>query len=273
MADDRAEEKPKKRTEKREIIGKVKQISDEGKTLTLKLEESDGSDWNWKTFHASDIRGKVEFDKTYKFAVALVHEEGRQYPWRNLEKIIGPAEMPASGEMTSRPGATPSNGAAPHASGSGGGVRSMDQSILTRNSIEAGNAVNMVIELMKLGIKTDEMAAALEDLTANADKLIDWMAGHWVDVAPANMTPATPAAANGASKPAARTGGNAAKAVEKPTNLGELLNTCMVKWSLTRKDVESIIETDGADVTDFEEALKRVGFEMTKGDAAPAAAA
>ncbi len=270
MANDKTEEKAKKRTEPREIIGTVKQISDEGTTLTLKLEESDGSAWNWKTFHASDIRGKVEFDKTYKFAVSLVHEEGRQYPWRNLSKMIGPAEMPASGEMTSRPGATPSNGAAPHANGGGGGVRSMDQSILTRNSIEAGNAINMVIELMKLGIKPDEMAAALEELTANADKLVDWLSGHWVDVAPANMSPATPAT-NGASKPA--TNGNAAKAVEHPTNPGELMNTCMAKWSLTRKDVEAIIEQDIGDITDFDEALKRVGFEMQRGDAAPTAAA
>ena len=266
MADDKVEEKPKKRTEQREIIGKVKQISDEGKTLTLKLEESDGSDWNWKSFHASEFRNKVEFDKIYKFSVSLVHEEGRRYPWRNLEKVLGPAEMPASGEMTSRPGATPSNGAAQHANG-GGDVRSMDQSILTRNSIEAGNAINMVIELMKLGIKPDEMAAALEELTANADKLVDWLSGHWVDVAPVNMTPATTVA-----KPA-KTGGNAAKAVEHPTNPGELLNTCMVKWSLTRKDVESIVEMDIGEITDFDEALNRVGFEMQRGDAAPTAAA
>lgn len=266
MAEDN-EGKPKKTTEKREIIGKVKQISDEGKTITLKLEESDGSAWGWKSFHASDFRGKVEFDKTYKFAVALVHEEGRQYPWRNLEKVLGPAEMPASGEMTSRPGTTSTNGTAPRTGGGGG--RTMDQTIVTRNSIEAGNAINMIIELMKLGVKPDEMPAAIEDLTANADKLIDWMSGHWVEL----MSPPAPAASNGASKPAAKTGGgNAAKAVENPTNLGELLNTCMVNWALTRKDVESIIEMDGGDITDFVEALKRVGYEMTKGEAAPAAA-
>jgi hypothetical protein len=270
-ADDKGEEKPKKISEPREIIGTVKQIQDEGKTLTLKLEESDGSTWGWRTFHASEIRGKVEFDKTYKFGVTLVHEDGRQYPWRNLTKLIGPAEMPASGEFTSRPGAKPVNGSAPHVASGGGGVRSMDQSILTRNSIEAGNAINMVIELMKLGITVEDMPAAIEDLTANADKLVDWLSGHWVDVAPPNMTPATPAT-NGAAKPA-KTGGNMPQAVEHPANPGELLNTCMVKWSLTKKDVEAIVESDIGDITDFDEALKRVGFEMQRGDAAPTAAA
>ncbi len=269
MAEDK-EDKPKKTTEKREIIGKVKQISDEGKTLTLKLEESDGSAWGWKTFHASDIRNKVEFDKTYKFAVALVHEEGRQYPWRNLDKVIGPAEMPASGEMTSRPGAKTASSAGPRPNGGGGG-RTMDQTIVTRNSIEAGNAANMVLELMKLGTKPDEMAAAIEELTAHADKIIDWMSGHWVELSVPAQAPA--ANTNGASTPAKSGSGNSAKAVEKPANLGELLNTCMANWALTRKDVETIIEMDGGDITDFEEALKRVGFEMTKGEPEPVPAA
>ncbi len=160
-------------------------------------------------------------------------------------------------------------------SNGGGGGRTMDQTIVTRNSIEAGNAANMVLELMKLGTKPDEMAAAIEELTAHADKIIDWMSGHWVELSVPVSAPA--ASDNGASfsplKPAKSGGGNSAKAVEKPTNLGELLNTCMVNWALTRKDVEAIIEMDGADVKDFEEALKRVGFEMQKGEPEPATAA
>jgi hypothetical protein len=267
MAEDKTD-KPEKTTEKREIIGKVLQITDEGKTLKLKLEESDGSSWDWKTFHASGFRGKIEFDKTYKFEIALVHEQGRPYPWRNLNSLIGPAEMPASGEMTSRPVAKSGGGAGPRANGSGGG-RSIEQTIVTRNSIEAGNAVNMVIELLKLGYPMEEIPAAIEDVTANADKLIDWMSGHWVELAP----PAAAVATNGdVKKPASKTG-NAAKAVDNPTNLGELLNTCMAKWALKKNDVEAIVEMDAPDITDFAEALKRVGYEMEQKGAGASTAA
>lgn len=261
------QDKPKKTTEKREIIGTVAGIGDEGPTLKLKLTESDGSSWDWKTFHASEIRGKVEVGKTYKFEVALVHEEGRQYPWRNLNSLIGPAEMPASGEMTSRPVSKTGGGAGPRANGSG--ERSLEQTIVTRNSIEAGNAVNMVIELLKLGFKMEDIPAAIEDVTVNADKLIDWMSGHWVELAP----PAAAVATNGDAKKPASKSGNAAKAVDNPTNLGELLNTCMANWALTKKNVESIVEMDAADITDFAEALKRVGYEMEQKGAGATAAA
>ncbi len=264
MAEDKTE-KAAKTTEKREIIGTVKGISDEGKTLKIKIEESDGSSWDWKSFHASEWRGKVEYDKTYRFAISLVMEEGRQYPWRNLDKLLGPAEMPSSGEMTSRP-VSHTGGPAKAAGGGGaGGGRSMDQTIVTRNSIEAGNAANIVIELLKLGTSMVDMPSAIEDVLANADSIIDWMSGHWVELSPSRPT------TNGvARKPAAKESkGNAAKATDDPKNLGELLNTCIANWNLKRQDVEKIIEMDASDITDFNEALQRVGFEMERNSEAP----
>lgn len=231
-------------TDKMEIIGEVTSITDEGDTLKAKIKESNGSEFEWKAFHASAFRGQIEIKKIYRFRVSLVHKDGRKWPYRNLDELVGPAEMPASGEMTS---AIKKSGGGGGSSGSfNGSSNGMEVKSFERHSIEAGNAASMVIELIKAGIPLDDIPAAVEQVLKNADTIVAWYESK--RMAPASAPASAPARSQGAT---AKTNG-------KPTNVGEFLTWCLRTYKLNRKDVEEILQSKADEITDFTEAGKTV---------------
>lgn len=250
--------------DKLQIIGRVKGVEDKGESIKLTLEESDGSTWDWSNrFHPSEFRS-LEHDSVHRFEVEKRLAEGKRYPYRNLVKYIGPADMPPSGEATSKDGGNGGKGGAP--GGSGGG-QSIEVKSMERDSIEAGNAVSYVLKLMEIGHKIDEIPELIDQILGNADTIIQWYSGHRLPTPAPAPKQSAPVARNGATNGATATATKAtkedkAKAIgDKPIDAGQLMAVCEARWKLNRAAVLAILdEADFTKITDFGEALAQIAY-------------
>lgn len=254
----------KKRIDHFEIIGRVMTQEDTGERFLVTIEESNGKEFKWKAFHASEFRGKLTTKEVYHFKVSHAHEDGRQWPWRNLDGLIGPVEMPASGEMTSY--RTPDGGAAgsPTAPRASGGSFTPEAKIIERQSIEASQALMIQVDLLKAGFTIDEIPDVLDKMIENAKAINTYYEGK----RPELVVPAAPA---DVSKPAANE--KAAKIPEKIGHVGDFLTYCLRKHNLTRANVEDIVgDLDG--VTEWDNLVIKIDEDIAQrfADLAKAAA-
>ena len=229
-------DKKKKTYDHFEIIGEVRGVLDKDDRITLTIKESTGKEFDWKAFHASPFRGKVENGKIYHFKVTHAHEEGRQYPYRNLEELIGPAEMPSSGEMTSY--RTPGGGAAgsptaPRANS--GGNFTPEAKIIERKSIEASQALMIQVDLLKAGFKIEDIPDVLDKMIENAKAVTTYYEGHRPELVAPAATPLTAPVSE--ATPNEKT----AKLPTKIGHIGHFLTYCLNKHNFTRANVEDIV--------------------------------
>lgn len=246
------EKKPKKTRDKFQIIAEVVGIVDTMEKFALTLKESDSSQWDWRAFHASEYQGKVENGKVYQFKVSLAHEEGRQYPYRNLDGLIGPAVMPASGEMTSyRTSDGGAAGSAPRANG--GGNFTPEAKIIERKSIEASQALMIQVDLLKAGFTIEEIPDTLDKMIENAKAITTYYEGR----RPELVAPVAPALSE--AKPA--TTPRETKAPDNIEHIGNFLTYCHKRYKLTRANVEAITG-DLEDITEWADLVFKVDEEI-----------
>lgn len=244
-------------------------------TIKLELEESDGKKFTWMAFHVSEFQ-PLKIGSVHRFTVSRPpNKDTSKSPFRNLEAYVGPAEMPASGQMTSygqgTGGAGPTGGA-PGRSG-GGGPSPIDR-WNERISIESQGSIGTVLRMIESGMTLEEVASALptvlelaltvEEHHAQAPKRRPAPAAVAAQAAPAG-SPST----NGAtSKPKAEVGG-----IENVENLGQFLTLCQKKYpahtATLRKDIEVALHMVLDDIVDYTDAWAQLGVHW-EGSQAPA---
>lgn len=245
--------------DKLQIIGRVKGVEDKGDSIKLTLEESDGSTWDWSNrFHPSEFRS-LEHDSVHRFEVEKRLAEGKRYPYRNLVKYIGPADMPPSGEATSKDGGNGGKGGAP----GGGGGPNIEVKSMERHSIESGNSVSYVLELLKMGHSIEELPKVIEAVLTNADTIREWYTKHRLPINATAYKQPAPTSTNGATATVTKSSKeDKAKAIgDKPIDAGQLMAVCEARWKLNRTAVLAILEeADFTKITDFGEALAQVAY-------------
>ena len=234
-------------------------------TITLELEESDGKKFSWKGFHVSEFQ-TLKIGSVHRITVSRTPNSDPKFqPWRNLESYVGPAEMPASGEMTSygqgmasgTPGATGGPG------GRGGGGPSPADRWNERISIESQGSIGTVLRMIESGMTLEEVASALPTVLELALTVEE----HYAQApkrrpAPAAVVASAPAgspSANGAtSKPKADVDG-----IENVENLGQFLTLCQKRYpahtATLRKDIEVALHMVLDDITDYNDAWAQLG--------------
>ncbi len=81
------------------LIAKVTQKGEKqgakGPMAQVELEEADGRKFTWTSFSTNEVKD-IELGKVYEFMVTRPENpKGGNNPFRNIEKVVGPAEMTA----------------------------------------------------------------------------------------------------------------------------------------------------------------------------------
>lgn len=233
-------------------------------TIKLELEESDGKKFTWTSFHVSEFQ-TLKIGTVHQFTVSRVPNKDPKYqPYRNLEGYVGPAEMPASGEMTSYGQGVPAAaGGSTGAPGRGGGGASPADRWNERISIESQGSIGTVLRMIESGMTLEEVASALPTVLELALTVEQHHAGapkrRPAPAAGVTNAPAGSPSANGAtSKPKAEVGG-----IENVENLGQFLTLCQKKYpahtATLRKDIEVALHMVLDDITDYNDAWAQLG--------------
>ena len=232
-------------------------------TIKLELEESDGKKFTWTSFHVTAFQ-PLKIGTVHQFTVSRAPNKDTKYqPYRNLEDYVGPAQMPASGEMTSlgqgMPTDTPGSPGGP-GRGGGGGPSPADR-WNERISIESQGSIGTVLRMIESGMTLEEAEANLDKVLELALKVEAHHAGAPTR-RPAAVVASAPAgspSANGAtSKPKAEVDG-----IENVENLGQFLTLCRKKYpahkDTLRKDIEVALHMVLDDITDYNDAWAQLG--------------
>ena len=131
-----------------------------GNLAVLELEEADGGKFNWISFDPSAVKD-VQVGKTYQFMVSRPPNKNGGRPYRNIESVIGPADL-----TVARPGPATST----DDNDSGGQLTAQLQAIEIQ-SVERRGAVDVVLRLMGLGVSLDDMGLALERVLGLAERV------------------------------------------------------------------------------------------------------
>ncbi|KKL58449.1 hypothetical protein LCGC14_2225240, partial [marine sediment metagenome] len=182
-------------------------------------------------------------------------------PYRNLEGYVGPAEMPASGEMTSYGQGVP---AAATGGGGPGGNRgpSPADKYAERISIESQGSIGTVLRLIESGMTLEQAEEALPKVLQLALKVEEHHAGAPIRrpaSASPTSTPIQSASANGAtSTPKVDVGG-----IDKVENLGQFLTLCQKNYpshaAHLRDDIEKALHMSLEDLSDWKDAWAQLG--------------
>ncbi len=243
-------------------------------TIKLELEESDGKKFTWTSFHVSEFQ-TLKIGTVHQFTVSRVPNKDPKYqPYRNLEDYVGPAQMPASGEMTSLGQGIPTDtpGATGGPSRGGGGASPTDR-WNERISMESQGSIGTILRMIESGMTLEEVASALPTVLELALTVEE----HHSQApkrrpAPAAVVASAPAgspSANGAtSKPKAEVDG-----IDKVENLGQFLTLCLKKYpahkDTLRKDIEVALHMVLDDIVDYTDAWAQLGVHW-EGSEAPA---
>ncbi len=249
------------------IVGKTEGQTQSDKpkeTIKLELEESDGKKFTWTSFHVSDFQ-TLKIGSVHRFTVSRPPNKDTAFnAYRNLEAYVGPAEIPASGEMTSLgqgvPSTTGGGGGGP---GGNRGPSPVDR-YAERISIESQGSVGTILRLIESGMTLEEAEEALPKVLELALKVEDHHAGAPIRrPAPAAVVANTPAGSppstNGATpKPKADVDG-----IQNVENLGQFLTLCRKKYpahkDTLRKDIEVALHMVLDDITDYNDAWAQLG--------------
>ena len=232
-------------------------------TIKLELEESDGKKFTWTSFHVSDFQ-TLKIGSTHQFTVSRVPNKDPKYqPYRNLEAYIGPAEMPASGEMTSLGQGMPAESTGGGAPSGSRGASPADRQA-ERISIESQGSIGTILRLIESGMTLEQAEEALPKLLELALKVEQHHAGAPIRrPAPASITgtPAKSASTNGAaptSTPKIDVDG-----IDKVENLGQFLTLCQKNYpshaAHLRVDIEKALHTSLEDLSDWKDAWAQLG--------------
>lgn len=249
------------------IAGKTEGLTQSEKpkeTIKLELEESDGKKFSWMGFHVSEYQ-LLKIGSVHRFTVSRpVNKDTSKQPYRNLEGYVGPAEMPASGEMTSYgQGVAPGTpGAAPLGPGRSGGGQSPADRHAERISIESQGSIGTVLRMIESGMTLEEVASALPTVLELALTVEQHHAGAPTrrPAPAATSTPATSTTSpNGAApKPKVDVDG-----IDKVENLGQFLTLCRKQYpsheKSLRADIEKALHTSLEDISDYKDAWAQLG--------------
>ena len=233
-------------------------------TIKLELEESDGKKFTWTSFHVSDFQ-TLKIGTVHRFTVSRPANKNTEFnAYRNLEAYVGPAEMPASGEMTSL-----GQGASSSTTGGGAGVPggnpgpSPADRHAERISLESQGSVGTILRLIESGMTLEQAEEALPKVFELALKVEEHHAAAPTRrPAPAAVVASAPAgspSSNGAtSKPKTEANG-----IENVENLGQFLTLCQKKYpahtATLRKDIEVALHMVLDDITDYNDAWAQLG--------------
>ncbi len=242
-------------------------------TIKLELEESDGKKFTWTSFHVSDFQ-TLKIGSVHRFTVSRPPNKDTAFkPYRNLEAHVGPAEMPAFGEMTSLGQGIPTE-----SGGGGGGAAgksgpSPADTYAELISIESQGSIGTILRLIESGMTLEQAEEALPKVLELALKVEEHHAGaptrRPTQEAVVASAPAGSPSANGAtSKPKAEVDG-----IENVENLGQFLTLCQKKYpahtATLRKDIEVALHMVLDDIVDYNDAWAQLGVHW-EGSEAPA---
>ena len=233
-------------------------------TIKLELEESDGKKFTWTSFHVNEFQ-PLKIGSVHRFTVSRPPNKDSTYkPYRNLEGYGGPAEMPASGEMTSLGQGIPTDTAGPT---TGPGRTADGPSSLDRwneqVSTESQGSVSTILRMIESGMTVEQAEANLDKVLELALKVERHHAGALqrrptpeavVDNAPVE----SPSANGAAPKPHVDVDG-----IDKVENLGQFLTLCRKRYpaheDTLRKDIEAALHMVLDDITDYNDAWAQLG--------------
>lgn len=244
------------------IAGKTEGETKSNKsTIKLELEESDGKKFTWTSFHVSEYQ-TLKVGSTHQFTVSRPPNKDTQFqPYRNLEKYVGPAEMPASGEMTSYGQGVPTSG-----TGGGGppgnrGASPADR-YAERISIESQGSIGTVLRLIESGMTLEQAEEAIPKVLELALKVEEHHAGAPIRrPAPASTnTPATSTTSPNGAAPSKKVD---VDGIDKVENLGQFLTLCRKQYPSHEKglraDIEKALHTSLEDISDYKDAWAQLG--------------
>lgn len=223
--------------------------------VSLELIESDDKKFTWTNiFHPSEFKALTMGD-VYEFAVELLPtKEGKGFH-RNLSKVVGPAEMPPKGEMTSFIKKT---AGASGQGGSGGGMSTEDRG-RERASIESQTSINQVIKLIEAGWSIEEVESNLPKVLELAGRIeTHLMAAPQRRGMAVQATPAK-TATNGRRASTAK----APACISSVENVGQLLQLVKNTWpekgkSKLKEQVEETLGMEISHIKDFPDAFAQL---------------
>lgn len=234
-------------------------------TIKLELEESDGKKFTWTSFHVSEFQ-TLKIGSVHRFTVSRPPNKDTTFkPYRNLEAHVGPAEMPAFGEMTSL-GQGISADDTVGAAGGGGAAGNRGTSPADKYaeliSIESQGSIGTILRLTESGMTLEQAEEALPKVLALALKVEEHHAGAPIRrPAPASptSTPIQSASSNGAtSTPKIDVDG-----IDKVENLGQFLTLCQKNYpshaAHLRDDIEKALHMSLEDLSDWKDAWAQLG--------------
>ncbi len=233
-------------------------------TIKLELEESDGKKFSWTSFHVSEFQ-TLKIGSTHRFTVSRKpHKDPKSQPYRNVEAHVGPAEMPASGEMTSLGKGMPTDTAG--AAGGGGAAGNRGTSPADKYaeliSIESQGSIGTILRLIESGMTLEEAEEAVPKVLELALKVEQHHAGAPMrrpSPASTSTTPAKSPSTNGAVSTAKID----IDGIEKVENLGQFLTLCQKNYpshqAHLRDDIEKALHMSLEDLTDFKGAWAQLG--------------
>lgn len=232
-------------------------------TIKLELEESDGKKFTWTSFHVSEFQ-TLKIGSTHRFTVSRPPNKDTTYnPYRNLEAYVGPAEMPASGEMTSLGQGVPST-----ATGGGGGVPGGNRGPspadrhAERISIESQGSIGTILRMIESGMTLEEVASALPTVLELALTVEQHHAGAPTR-RPAPAATTTPATSTTSPNDTAPNKKVDVDGIDKVENLGQFLTLCRKQYPSHEKglraDIEKALHTSLEDISDYKDAWAQLG--------------
>lgn len=216
------------------LIGKVTGVgqrataSGDGSYTVVGIQEANGKSFDWKTFHQNTFKG-LEVGKTYEFEIKRPPNPNGQYPYRNLEGLIGEVDP---SEVADRQRAN----APASAAGGGGGASSWqprDETSANAKTalIHAGDFVARFVSSPMF----DGKMGAVDDWTgaihAIAEKHFEWL-----------QEKSRPSAITNPQAPATSRGKAEVGPMAPPfKDRGELMAAARAKFGFGSKEVEKYL--------------------------------
>lgn len=235
-------------------------------TIKLELEESDGKKFTWTSFHVSEFQ-TLKVGSVHRFTVSRPPNKDTTFkPYRNLEAHVGPAEMPAFGEMTSLGQGIPTDTV--EAAGGGGAAGNRGTSPADKYaeliSIESQGSIGTVLRLIESGMTLEQAEEALPKVLELALKVEEHHAGAPIRRPASALPTGAPAAAQSASTNGAMSTPKIdVDSIDNIENLGQFLTLCQKNYpshkAHLRDDIEKALHMSVEDLTDFKDAWAQLG--------------
>lgn len=243
------------------LIAKIESLGtalkgDKGtKMVQVKLKEANGKSFEWSSFHVDTFK-EFEVGDVIEIEPKLVFKEGKKWPFRNIEKVLGKRE---ASEMNSLDVLAQQPGQQPEASGSTNGTYDQGKAI-ERRSIERQTSLKLVVELFKAGCGVADLDEVVASVIKAAIPLEEHLARQ--GALAAIPGPSTPAGAVTQTNGASSTTDDTPLALDsyKMETVGDLFTAVKARYKKTPVDI-----FDALSVTSKEELAINMTIEVAWG--------